>query len=203
MIEPDRRVLLFTASVSAVVAIAFGLAPMGLVTRLPLNLALRSTGGTDGPEAKPFVGRKLVVALQISLCMVLLCSAGLLYRTLRNLESSDLGMRTAGLLRVWDQSHSPISAPMRMPSVFIPHCGTVCGPCGSGSATIMEVRIGSGGSDNDGVLVDGRNPALDRPFAGVRINLVGSAFLRTLGIPPATRPRHARFRLPLTLPKSR
>jgi len=38
----------------------------------------------------------------------------------------------------------------------------------------MEVRIGSGGSDNDGVLVDGRNPALDRPFAGVRINLVGS-----------------------------
>ena len=42
--------------------------------------------------------RKLVVALQISLCMVLLCAGGLLYRTLRNLKSSNLGMRTAGLL---------------------------------------------------------------------------------------------------------
>src|SRR5207248_5055359 len=40
-----------------------------------------------------------------------------------------------------------------------------------------------GDSDNDGVLVDGRNPASDRPFAGVRVNLVGSAFLHTLGIP--------------------
>src|SRR5207302_681601 len=63
----------------------------------PLNLALRSTGGTAGTGHKRLWGRKLVVALQISLCMVLLCSAGLLYRTLRNLESSDLGMRTAGL----------------------------------------------------------------------------------------------------------
>src|SRR5205807_8482375 len=47
---------------------------------------------------------------------------------------------------------------------------------------VIEVRICSGGSDNDGVFVDGSNPAPDRPFAGVRVNLVGSAFLRTLGI---------------------
>jgi predicted permease len=98
LIEPDRRVLFFTAGVSAVVAIVFGLAPMGLITRLPLNFALRSTGGTTCTGQNRLWGRKLVVALQISLCMVMLCSAGLLYRTLRNLESSDLGMRTAGLL---------------------------------------------------------------------------------------------------------
>jgi predicted permease len=54
---------------------------------------------------------------------------------------------------------------------------------GVDSATIMQVRIGSGGSNNDGILVDGRNPAPDHPFAGVRVNLVGSAFLHTLGVP--------------------
>ena len=54
---------------------------------------------------------------------------------------------------------------------------------GVDSATIMQVRIGSGGSDNDGVLVDGHNPLPNRPFATVRVNLVGSAFLHTLGIP--------------------
>src|SRR5437660_3603339 len=183
LIEPDRRVLLFTAGVSAVVAVAFGLAPMGLISRLPLNLALRSTGGTTSTRQNRLWGRKLVVALQISLCMVLLCSAGLLYRTLRNLESSDLGMRTAGLLVFGISPQSNIrndADAIRFHTALLERMRALPGV---DSATIMQVRIGSGGSDNDGVLVDGRNPTPDRPFAPVRINLVGSAFLRTLGIP--------------------
>jgi predicted permease len=182
-IQPDRRVLFFTAAVSAVVAIAFGLAPLGLITRLPLSLALRSAGGTTSTGQNRLWGRKLVVALQIALCMVLLCSAGLLYRTLRNLESSDLGMRTAGLLvfGISPQSniHTDADA-IRFHTALLDRMRALPGV---DSATIMQVRIGSGGSDNDGVIVDGRNPAPDRPFAGVRINLVGSAFLHTLGIP--------------------
>jgi len=183
VIEPDRRVLLFTAGVSAVVAIAFGLAPMGLITRLPLNLALRSTGGTTGTAQNRLWGRKVVVALQISLCMILLCSAGLLYRTLRNLESSDLGMRTAGLLvfGISPQSNIRTDADaVRFHKALLERMRALPGV---DSATIMEVRIGSGGSDNDGVLVDGRNPVPDRPFAGVRSNFVGSGYLHTLGIP--------------------
>jgi len=183
VIEPDRRVLLFTAGVSAVVAMAFGLAPMALITRLPLNLALRSTGGTSGTGQNRLWGRKLVVALQISLCMVLLCSAGLLYRTLRNLESRDLGMRTDGLLvfGIGPQSNIRTDADaVRFHTELLERMRALPGV---DSATIMEVRIGSGGSDNDGVLVDGRNPMPDRPFAGVRSNLVGSGFLHTLGIP--------------------
>jgi predicted permease len=183
VIEPDRRVLLFTAGVSAVVAIAFGLAPMGLITRLPLNLALRSTEGTSGTGQNRLWGRKLVVALQISLCMVLLCSAGLLYRTLRNLESRDLGMRTDGLLvfGIGPQSNIRTDADaVRFHTELLERMRALPGV---DSATIMEVRIGSGGSDNDGVFVDGRNPMPDRPFAGVRSNLVGSGFLHALGIP--------------------
>jgi len=183
VIEPDRRVLLFTAAVSAIVAVAFGLAPMGLITRLPLNLALRSTGGTTGTGQNRLWGRKLVVALQISLCTVLLCSAGLLYRTLRNLESSDLGMRTAGLLvfGISPQSNIRTDADaIRFHTALLERMRALPGV---DSATIMEVRIGSGGSDNDGVLVDGRNPVPDRPFAGVRSNFIGSGFLHTLGIP--------------------
>ena len=183
MIEPDRRVLLFTAGVSAVVAIAFGLAPMRLITRLPLNLALRSTGGTAGTRGNRLWGRKLVVALQISLCTVLLCSAGLLYRTLRNLESRDLGMRTDGLLvfGIGPQSNIRTDADaVRFHTTLLNRMRALPGV---DSATVMEVRIGSGGSDNDGVLVDGHDPMPDRPFAGVRSNFVGSGFLHTLGIP--------------------
>jgi len=183
VIEPEKLVLLFTAGVSAVVAIAFGLAPMGLITRLPLNLALRSTGGVAGTRQDRWLGRKLVMALQISLCMVLLCVAGLLYRTLRNLESRDLGMRTDGLLvfGIGPQSniHTDADA-VRFHTVLLNRMRALPGV---DSATVMEVRIGSGGSDNDGALVDGHDPTPDRPFAGVRSNFVGSSFLHTLGIP--------------------
>ena len=183
LMQPDRRVLLFTAGVAAAVAIAFGLAPMPFLSRLPLNLALRSSGGTVGAGRNRLWGRKLVVALQISLCMVMLCAGGLLYRTLRNLKSSDLGMRTAGLLVFGVSPQSNIRSDadaIRFHTALLERMRALPGV---DSATIMQVRIGSGGSNNDGILVDGRNPAPDHPFAGVRVNLVGSAFLHTLGIP--------------------
>ena len=46
VIEPDRRVLLFTIAISAVVALAFGLVPMRFVSRLPLAVALKSSAST-------------------------------------------------------------------------------------------------------------------------------------------------------------
>jgi len=183
LIQPDGRVLLFTAGIAAAVAVAFGLAPMPFLSRLPLNLALRSAAGAVSAGRNRLWRRKLVVALQISLCMVLLCAGGLLYRTLRNLKSSNLGMRTAGLLvfGISPQSNIRTDADaVRFHTALLERMRALPGV---DSATIMEVRIGSGDSDNDGVLVDGRNPASDRPFAGVRVNLVGSAFLHTLGIP--------------------
>jgi predicted permease len=51
------------------------------------------------------------------------------------------------------------------------------------AATTSQVRLGTGTSNNDGVLVDGRNPMPSRPVAPMRTNLVGSGFLRTMGIP--------------------
>ena len=183
LIQPDKRVLLFTACIAAAVTITFALAPMPFLSRLPLNLALRSAGGTVVAGRNRFLGRKLVVAFQISLGMVLLCSAGLLYRTLRNLESSDLGMRTSGLLVFGISPQSNIRSDADAIRFHTALLNRMRALPGVDSATIMQVRIGSGGSDNDGVLVDGRNPEPERPFAPVRINLVGSAFLHTLGIP--------------------
>lgn len=182
-IDPDNRVLLFTCGVSLVLAIAFALAPMPLITRLPLNLGLRSTGGTVSNEPSRLWGRKLVLALQISLCVMLLCAAGLLYRTLRNLESSDLGMRTAGLLVFGISPQSNVRTDAGAIRFHTEMLDRMRALPGVDSATIMEIRLGTGGSDNNAVLVDGRNPAPERRFAAVRINSVGSSFLRTLGIP--------------------
>ena len=41
---------------------------------------------------------RIIVALQMALCVVLLVGGGLLVRTLRNLENTPLGMRVDGLV---------------------------------------------------------------------------------------------------------
>ena len=182
-LEPDRTVLWFTLGVSASVALLFGLAPLRAIARIPLNLALKSAAATAHTDPGRLWGRKLIIALQIALCTVLMFAAGLLYGTLRNLESRDLGLRTSGLLVFGIEPQSGVRSDaeaIRFHTSLLARLRTLPGV---DSATVTQVRLGAGVSDNDGVLVDGRNPVPSRPFAPMRVNLVGSAFLRTLGIP--------------------
>ena len=183
MVAPDRQVLLFTLAISAVVALVFGLVPMRAASNVPLVQSLKSSAGTSNTDRHRSWGRRLVVTMQISFCVVLLFSGTLLYETLRNLESRDLGMRTAGLVVFGVTPQSTIRTDadaIRFHLALLERLRTLPGV---DSATISQVRLGSELSDNDGVLVDGRNPLPAKPFAPVRFNLVGSAFLRTLGIP--------------------
>ncbi|MGA8028415.1 MAG: ABC transporter permease [Bryobacteraceae bacterium] len=183
IIKPDGQVLLFTIAISAVVALAFGLVPMRVVNSLPLALTLRSSGAASNTERRRFSGRKVVVALQISLCAVLLFAGELLYASLRNLESSNLGMRTAGVLVFGITPQSDIRTDAQAIRLHLRILQALRALPGVDCATISAVRLGSGGSSNDGVLVDGQNPLPAKPYAPMRVNEVGSDFLRTLGIP--------------------
>ncbi len=66
--------------------------------RVPIGLALKTSSATAGQDPGKQRGRKIVIALQISLCLTLLMGSGLLVRSLNNLRSINLGMRTSGLL---------------------------------------------------------------------------------------------------------
>lgn len=93
----DGRVLAFTAGVSLLVGVAFGLAP-GLVSsahRLVTPLK-EGSRGTEGPGRDRL--RRLLVASEVALAVVLLCGAGLLMRSLHRLQSVDPGFDTKGLL---------------------------------------------------------------------------------------------------------
>ena len=60
--------------------------------------ALKTSAATSNTDAAKSRTGKLVIALQIALCVVLLVGAGLLIRTLRNLQNTPLGMRVDGLV---------------------------------------------------------------------------------------------------------
>src|SRR5262249_19783357 len=109
---PDRSVLLFTMAVSVIAALVFGLAPLRSAMKVPMSLALKTSSATTHQDHRRPRSGQAVVVLQMSLCVVLLIAAGLLLRTLRNLENIKLGMKTDGLLvfGLTPQQHAPTDA---------------------------------------------------------------------------------------------
>ncbi len=99
----DWRVLAFTAAISLAAGIVFGLAPAVRGTRVSLVPALKEGAGATrtgvGHAGRGWlnVGNGLVVA-QVALSVVALAGAGLLVRTLKNLEGIRPGFDTQNLL---------------------------------------------------------------------------------------------------------
>ena len=87
---PDWRVLLFTAAVSLVAGITFGLAPALRAARLPLLPALRSEPGADARPRSSRLQRGLVIG-QLAMSLVMLASAGILLRGLSAAWRTDVG----------------------------------------------------------------------------------------------------------------
>jgi predicted permease len=87
----DWRVLGFTAGVCLLAGILFGLAPALRFLHISLAPALKE-GGRDasGSATKNRVGHVLISS-QVALAVLVLMAAGLLLRSLRNLQEMDLG----------------------------------------------------------------------------------------------------------------
>ena len=84
VVRPDPLVIAFTLGLSLMTAILFGLAPALEATRAP-----RPSGGGGHSWL-----RRGLIAVQITICLVLVFGAGLFARTLRSLQTVDLGFRT-------------------------------------------------------------------------------------------------------------
>jgi len=125
---------------------------------------------------------RAIVALQMMLCVVLLVGAGLLIRTLRNLENTPLGMKVDGLVVFGLKPNIPSVPEGR---IFYRNLLTNLRPLpGVESVTLMEERLGSWWSDNSDMMVDGRLPEVANGGSRtVRSNVVGPDFFTTLGVP--------------------
>jgi predicted permease len=93
----DLRVLGFTLGLSCLTGIIFGIVPAMRATRLDLTPMLKDTGRGSSAYTRSLLGKSLVVA-QVSLSVLLLIGAGLLIRTLRNLQQVETGFNTSNLL---------------------------------------------------------------------------------------------------------
>ena len=98
----DTRVLVFTAAVSILTGILFGMAPAFRGARVDLTPALKEGFGvatTSGHgRGKWFGAGNVLVVAQVALAIVVLVGAGLLVRTLQNLRSVDVGFDSHNLV---------------------------------------------------------------------------------------------------------
>jgi putative ABC transport system permease protein len=94
--NPDLRILLFAFALAFLVALAFSLAPALHFLNPDLVSSLKQQTLTAASGKLRF--RRILVGVQIGLSLLLLIGAGLFVRTLRNLQSVDLGFTADHLL---------------------------------------------------------------------------------------------------------
>lgn len=181
-LAPDTTVMLFTLSILAAAALLFGLAPLRIAISAGPGLALKTSNATANMDAGKTRMGKVVVTVQMALCVVLLVAGGLLVQTLRNLQNIPLGFPTDGLVVFGVSPH--IESLEQGRAFYRELLRKLRALPGVESATLMEERLGAWWSDNSDMMVDGKLP--DVPNGGsrtVRSNVAGSDFFHTLGVP--------------------
>jgi putative ABC transport system permease protein len=90
-LEIDARVFSVSLAVSLLSALVFGMIPALSVTRVNLGDSLKDAARNEAGGSRSRRPRNLLVAFQIALAMMLLVGFGLLFRSLRHVESAAVG----------------------------------------------------------------------------------------------------------------
>lgn len=99
-VRPDSRVLGFTSAVALGTMLFLGLGVVAMrPARISVFAALKSEGGASSGPGRARA-RRLLVSMQIALCVCLLAVACLFARTLGNLRSVDVGIEPRNLVRL-------------------------------------------------------------------------------------------------------
>ena len=167
---------------SLLAALAFGLAPLRNALRCAPGLALKTSVASSSQDHSKFRSGQIVVALQMAMCVVLLVGAGLLVRTLRNLETADLGLRAPGLLTFGITPPQTLHTEAEVLQFYQALSNNLRALPGVESLTLTQNRPGSGWSNNTSAYVDGKLPHPGGNGNGMRWNAVGPDYARTFGI---------------------
>jgi predicted permease len=178
----DQRVLGFTAALTSITAILFGLLPALRASGVAPNAVLKeSSRATSTGPARLRLGKLLVVG-QVSLSLVLLFGAGLFLRTLRNLTHLDAGLDAEGVLLVSLDGRNAAQAPEQRAAFhkqLLERLREIPGVVAASQAHITPI---SGWISGSGFDVPGHAPRTRRDRNALT-NRVSGQYFRTFGTP--------------------
>jgi len=176
----DGRILFYTAGLSLVTVLLFGLAPAWQLVRTSVNDALKAHGRTfaAGRLRMP----RMLVVLQIGLSLVVLIAAGLLGRSLTNLKTTDIGFNRENLIYVTVNPWSAGYKPEQVPQYSDRFRASLAAIPGVLKVAAIQERPLSGGANATSVNIPGQVFREDDAHA-VLINSVSDGLFETLEIP--------------------
>jgi len=151
-VAPNRRILMFTITISVATAIISGLAPAIIVTGQQLTSALR-TSTMSRPRL--WLSRPLVVA-QVALSLLLLTGAGLFVKTLRNLRAVDLGFAADDIVQARIDPQGSGYKREQLPQLYSTLLERIRSAPGVQSASLAATGFRSGMSRTCCIAVEGR-----------------------------------------------
>jgi predicted permease len=179
-VKPDWRLFGFTAAVSLLTGVLFGLAPALQSTRPSLTLALKE--GTPGAGSSRFGLRNALVVTQVALSLLLVIGAGLFTRSMEQLRSIAPGFRgDHATIAMVDPTRSGYT-PQRARDFYERLLAATNRTPGVLSASLANITPLAGSRWNDDFTVEGYAfAAKERKY--VDMNSVGPRFFETMGIP--------------------
>src|SRR5207245_5118081 len=189
-VTPDPHVLGFTAAVSVLTGILFGLSPALRSTRVDLTPALKESAGTlprvtQGKRRLRLGLGKTLVVTQVALSVLLLVGAGLFVRTLTNLESVNIGFDRRNLLLFGINPTEDGYKGERLADFYRELTRRLEALPGVRSATMSVNTPINGGVSIFGVSIQGYTPKPGEKDDQLEtyVNSVGPGFFETMGIP--------------------
>jgi putative ABC transport system permease protein len=169
MIALDATTLLFALGTAAVTAILFGLLPAWQASRADVTHAIKAGGaGSIGRGTRGASVRTLLIVAETALALVLLVAAGLMLRSVKNLQSTELGFQPDGVVTVqfelpgarYDRPHATLFITQLLDqlrvqpgvqSVAYGYCAPLSGGCNGTTANFPDRPLPPGTDREVGV----------------------------------------------------
>jgi predicted permease len=180
----DPGVLLFTASLSLLTTMLFGLAPALRATRLDVAVDLKENVGTARGEsgAVRLRGGKLLVVAQIAMSLPLVIGAGLFLRTLDNLQHQRLGFDPDKILLFKIDPTKAGLKDARLLAAYGDIQGRIAAVPGVRGVTASRLGLITGWVNNGSISLENEPANLDPRKRGIHWNQVAPGFFDTMGM---------------------
>ena len=172
----NARLLAFAFTISVAAGLVSGLAPALHARRKPLVSSLRDRGGSGGSVRL----RRIIVAAEIALALMLVIGAVLFARTLTNLLAKGPGFGTSGLVSFGIDPRQSGYSPEQAGQVVSRIYDAIDASPATESSALVNFPLLNGGAWATSMTIQAdRRIATDRD---VNLNAISPGFFRTLGI---------------------
>jgi predicted permease len=181
-VSPNIMMLGFTTVVSVLAGILFGIFPALRASRADLNAVMKGAGPAPGVAGLRLGFANGLVIFQIAASLVLIVSAGLFLRTLKNLMGQELGFDEGHVLIVGMDPRVAGYAPDQMNSLNRLLLERLEALAGVRSVSYEYTSPLSGSESSGAFSIEGMPPRPHKEM-GLHRNAVGPHYFETVGIP--------------------